>query len=828
MLLFAWWSLRGRWERIGTLCLGLICISICTTLLAGFTQLSTLTARQQVSRAWHAPYDLLVRSPVALSQAERQLRMVDPSGPEQTYGGISLRQVSAIAHIPHVAVAAPEAIVGWVLLHPYVLIPINQPGLYRVTTELSWQATISPQNQQAFPASTQVQNLIEVLPLAAYRKAANMQGDVTYVPLNAFGRATIPVTWPLPTLLAAIDPTAEASLVGLKWQSAPAKSPAEGGLPLLMDIHPWTSLTASVRVERASSPALAAQGISSANDSNHSSSAPSWHTVARQQLDGHALLAVMARELGSQDGQMSAVPLQGGGVTRYARTGYTLMQSDYANSTMPVLRLLSAGADVGGLLTRLPLLPETTTPWVTFGKGGSFSTFDSADLPVLRGGNVLSAPLGLYQSQPGNVAPGLFPQYSIASSPPLLFTTVNAVCSLIGAQCISAVRVRVANVGPFGARSEALLQQVAADIEARTGLHVDILTGASGRQMQVQVPLHAGATLNFSEIWIQPFAAVTIANGVNGTNVLLLLWAVGVATLALLAAALLSANSRWGDIAILGRIGWSGRQILTAVSAEAAVTALLAALPAWAFSLLLERLGAPAILPSTVLAMLGCAVILYILLDILATRVISARPKSAGLSITSMSSRWLVDRELWQWGMLLRQISSRKGSATLVVLATAGACGLVSIMLLVFLGLDGILYSTLLGQQVQVSLSAIHLITATLTCASAALTAGLTILLMVRERRRDFGILLATGWTGRDIALEIVREGMALGLLGGVCGGILAVVIFLVSYHAWSPPLCAGCLLGAALLGMLLCALGATYPAYVAARFSPRQVLVKA
>ena len=819
MLRFAWWSLRGRWERIVTLSLGLIGISICTTLLAGFTQLSTLTAVQQVSRAWRAPYDLLVRSPAALSTVERQLQMVDPTGLEQTYGGISLAQVSTIAQIPHVAVAAPEAIVGWVLLRPYVLISFTQPGLYRVTTGLARQAAGSGQERQAFPASTQVQTLFEVLPLPAYTRAANMQGKLTYVPLNASGTATISAFWPLPALLAAVDPVAEARLVGLRWQPAAVKSSAVGGLPLLMDTHPWASLTATVTVERASTPVTL-----SMNGGSDPPSATFWSMVTRQQFDSHRLLTLLAQELTGQDPQTSAVPLQGGGITRYARVGYALMQSGSANSAPPALSLLSAGADAGGLLTRLPLLPGATTPWVTFGKGGTFATFDAASLPVFSDNNSFSAPLGLYQPEPGEAPLGLSPQHSVASSPPLLITTVKAACALIGEQCISAVRVRVANLGPFGPRSEALLQQVAADIVARTGLHVDVLTGASGQRMTVQVPVGSETPLDFSEIWIQPYAAVTIAGGVNGVNVLLLLWAVSVAALALVAAALLSASSRSSDIAILWRIGWTNRQILTGSAVEAVVTAFLAALPAWALSLLLDRLGAPAVLPTTVLFILGGAVLLYALAVTLATRVNFASRKSAGLRA---HSRWSWDRAPWRLIMLLRQISWRRGSATLVALATAGACGLVSIMLLVYRGLDGILYSTLLGQQVQVSLSAIHLITAILTCASAALTADLTVLLMVRERRREFGVLLATGWTGRAVAAEIVREGLALGFLGGLLGGFVAVALFAVGYHVWSPLLFAVCILGAVMLGMALCVLGAIYPAYLAARLSPQQVLTK-
>src|SRR5260221_9365646 len=264
-----------------------------------------------------------------------------------------------------------------------------------------------------------------------------------------------------------------------------------------MDTHPWASLTATVTVERASTPVTP-----SMNGGSDPPSATSWSMLTRQQFDSHGLFTLLAQEVTGQYPQTSAVPLQGGGVTRYARVGYALTQSGGANSSPPALSLLSAGADAGGLLTRLPLLPGATTPWVTFGKGGTFATFDAASLPVFSDNNSFSAPLGLYQPEPGEAPLGLSPQHSVTSSPPLLITTVKAACALIGEQCISAVRVRVANLGPFGPRSEALLQQVAADIEARTGLHVDVLTGASGQRMAVQGPIGSETPLDFSEIWI--------------------------------------------------------------------------------------------------------------------------------------------------------------------------------------------------------------------------------------------------------------------------------------------------------------------------------------
>ncbi|HLZ21642.1 MAG TPA: ABC transporter permease [Ktedonobacterales bacterium] len=809
LLRFVWWSLLGQRERLITLSLGLCCISISTTLLAGYTQLSTLTADQQISRSWRTAYDLLVRAPDALSPVERQLHLVDPSAPEQTYGGISLAQVATISHIEHVDVAAPEAIVGWLRLHPYLPVTFTQPGLYRVTTELT-DAVQSPQSQTIFVA----------LPMPQYIAiaGAGSAAGVAYIPLNAAGVATVAAAWTITVLLAGIDPVAERQLVGLSWQPN-AASAAATGLPLLMDTHPWAPLAATLTVEWAPLPA----DLSTSLDiSANFASSTAWVPVSRQQLDAAGLLSLLARELRETDALSAIAPLQGGGVARYGRAAYDVSTASGSDGAPPVLALESVGADAGGPLVRLPLLPQASSPWVALsGASGSLSTFDAASLPGLRGPAPQSAPLGLYRPEPVGTLPGLEPQQSIIPWPPLLFTTLPMACALTGERCVSAVRVRVAGLGAFGERSEALLQQAAAAIEAQTGLHVDVLAGASGRPVLVHVPGADGRVRTITEIWIQPHAAVVIAHGVNGANVLLLLAAAGVAGLALVAAALLAASSRRRDVLLLAQTGWSNGWLIFESALEAAAACLLAILPAWALSTILIFLGAPPVSPQGVLALLLLAAVFY--------TTVAAVTIGLGLAPSAKHGgniRWSWTHGPWWWALLRRQLRWRRGGAVLVLAAMAGGCGLVLLLALVRWGLDGVLYATLLGREVQVGLSAIHLVIALLTCASAALTAGLILLLAIRERRREFGVLLATGWTGRDVAVQVVREGLALGALGGACGMLLAELVFLVIYHTASPLLFVGWFAAPA-LGALLCAAGAGYPAFQASRLPVARILTE-
>ncbi|WP_249010030.1 ABC transporter permease [Conexibacter sp. DBS9H8] len=106
-----------------------------------------------------------------------------------------------------------------------------------------------------------------------------------------------------------------------------------------------------------------------------------------------------------------------------------------------------------------------------------------------------------------------------------------------------------------------------------------------------------------------------------------------------------------------------------------------------------------------------------------------------------------------------------------------------------------------------------------------------TMLMSVIERRSEFALLSAVGWSGRQIAIRVLIEGVlttilgtALGLLLGVIGAGLLVHV-LGAGEFVTPDVTAWDLGDALLVGVLLGVLGGLYPAWRAARVSPAQVL---
>jgi putative ABC transport system permease protein len=108
-----------------------------------------------------------------------------------------------------------------------------------------------------------------------------------------------------------------------------------------------------------------------------------------------------------------------------------------------------------------------------------------------------------------------------------------------------------------------------------------------------------------------------------------------------------------------------------------------------------------------------------------------------------------------------------------------------------------------------------------------------TMLMSVIERRSEFALLSAVGWSAPQVAGRVLIEGVlttiigaALGLLLGVVGAQLLVNV-LGAQQFVAPQVTAWDLGRALLVGVLIGILGGLYPAYRAAQVSPAQVLAE-
>lgn len=142
------------------------------------------------------------------------------------------------------------------------------------------------------------------------------------------------------------------------------------------------------------------------------------------------------------------------------------------------------------------------------------------------------------------------------------------------------------------------------------------------------------------------------------------------------------------------------------------------------------------------------------------------------------------------------------------------------------------------GEAARAGASAALLSKAALVIAVLALLIGgigvvNTMLMSVIERRSEFALLSAVGWSGPQIATRVVVEGVVTTVIGAAIGLLLGTIgaHFLVDALGAqlfvSPDVTAWDLGRALLVGVLLGVLGGLYPAWRAARVSPAQVLAQ-
>ncbi|MEX1255418.1 MAG: ABC transporter permease [Dehalococcoidia bacterium] len=106
-----------------------------------------------------------------------------------------------------------------------------------------------------------------------------------------------------------------------------------------------------------------------------------------------------------------------------------------------------------------------------------------------------------------------------------------------------------------------------------------------------------------------------------------------------------------------------------------------------------------------------------------------------------------------------------------------------------------------------------------------------TMVMAVFERTREFGILRAVGWRTRRILQMVLGESLVLCLIASVLGSLVAValtrlIVTLPTVRAFiTPEYPLEVFLRGFAIGLTVALLGALYPAYRAASFSPAQAI---
>src|SRR5919197_4559063 len=110
-----WGQLRHRGRRPLALLLGILVASTSFAVLIGAARTSRLDVVGTVAANSRSAYDVLVRPKASTTGLETSRGLVRENNLSGIFGGITLRQYAAVKRVPGVQVAAPIAMVGYVL-----------------------------------------------------------------------------------------------------------------------------------------------------------------------------------------------------------------------------------------------------------------------------------------------------------------------------------------------------------------------------------------------------------------------------------------------------------------------------------------------------------------------------------------------------------------------------------------------------------------------------------------------------------------------------------------------------------------------------------------
>lgn len=388
--------------------------------------------------------------------------------------------------------------------------------------------------------------------------------------------------------------------------------------------------------------------------------------------------------------------------------------------------------------------------------------------------------------------------------PPLALTTLAAAQQLKGKNCISAIRIRISGVNSANQDSWKRIQQVAGLIAQRTHLQVFVTLGSLPKPTLVYVPgIKRGqfgvkqdiAPVGWvEERWIAVGASLLYLTQLGATRLLLLaaVLAVCLGYLIVAFSALMSAQRT--EFSILSALGWRPWQTTRLFLIQALLLALSGGGIGMGIALLLITfLGATPVwgvvawtLP--VVSFIALLSSIYPLWQI--WRIQPAEILRAGFTVTSGNAGFFHLSHLAvisPLGSLVIRNLLRSQPRILTTLASLFlSAALLMVMLSSILALHQTLINTLLGSFVLLQTAVPQIAGCVFAVLLTFLNVADLLLLQVRERQREIGLLQAVGWQVKQVQWLFLQEGITLAIIGTLPGVIVALWILLAEHTTQS------------------------------------------
>jgi len=881
--------------RLAFLFTGIVLVSTAWVTFTTLAETMTVVVDQDLACHWHTSYDLLVRSPGTRLPVERGEEMVRVNYLANLPPAISLQQYEAVRAIPEVEIAAPITMLGYLSLRVTASEPAPAAGLFRQDIRIQvdnglTQGVAVEQETYHWLFSSQHESIFQQQGLWCPLASESATGSSSCAPLPVwldvvpwrpeYARAAFPLSFWVPMLVAAVDPEAEASLVGLDravvqgsyLSSAFPTCRYESRPPaLLIPALVHRDLFVHLRVE---------------------------HQVVRLQVPAEPLASLLQR-ISSKPAGVRQFPTEGV-VFVDRRTGGEYYSAQWQEA------LQIAEGDFGQRVQHgdcNPLPPGVPTPLATDLSTLALPVLPGGDLwplpspiryrreerileaqPVDRGnalqavpdftqdfppappeplfrspprqslGRVLILPVGLYDvsrleleedvlaaipvetyypptltiravdDQPPDQAVFLHPSLSplgYLQSPPVVLTNLQTACTLLSGPCISAIRVRVRDMDRFSPQAQKRLEAVAGEIVRRTGLTVDIVTGSSPREVLVRLPGRGqGATVTVAEPWVQKGVHITLQQRVRLGDRLLAVLMLLLTVVYIFNLMLDTVFSYRTFLGVSKAVGWRSGTLFGSILLWAVGIGggggVLACTLAWLFARWIGWHIPAGYLGAIPLLSAGLTGLGALYPAWWASQI----PPVAVLRPPLAPQSRFLRVGSWLLRMLLRQGVQAWGGWVIM----AGTSFVLSVAIGSLLSNAGYMALTFLGRYIMLHIERYHFA----LLVGLVVIGGLAIadwLFSVMHREKPLlGLLKSFGWQEKDVFHLWVSKGLLIGLSAGTVGSALGAGVL-----GWIGNANCQSVMGGVGLGLtipaLVSALAALGPARLAARIPPVEAL---
>ncbi|WP_103108344.1 FtsX-like permease family protein [Brevibacillus reuszeri] len=881
MIRFIWNNWWRHPERFLLLLVGMLIISSTLSYFVGVTESNNGTTQEILQKRWKAAYHIVVRPEGSRSVTEQD-QLLEPNYLSGLYGGISLNDYTLIKNMPDVEVAAPLAPVGYSgtsFSYGKVEKP-KEPGIYRhIRAAYSNDGVqIVPRFERTFYYTQGLWSISREEQDALQRGVLEPYGVETWIlELNGF----------FGQLLVGIDPEAEARLIGLDQAIVPvgksryfsehdkAETTDSGDgrkmtkLPILMSSRMDSDFWYEDRYERLNLPFStkdkADQTMREVKNKGGVSFLDQQETVGeplKYSFDSNQAHALLLSSLSGIDSKTGKPFLAYQNNNQSARISPVLSEKPsslfFEKVASPYPERWNYAFSVQAIEPKIPQdvqehylytaddFPNSFRPfqlvenwnwshlidpyWIGF--------YDPERLAISKD-PINELPMETYRpaearlvldkdEKPLNPSIPLYPSlnpFGLLTSPPLLLTTIDAAAQLVGDKPIASIRLKVKGVDSVNEASQQKLEEVAKEIEKRTGLIADITLGSSPQPVLVRVPENgAFPEMGWLEqIFVKLGTVFTLFHetklGFSGIMGIVML----MAATYVFATNLVTLYARTSEFGLLVSIGWRPIHVVGIIFLEACMLGGMVTLISWAI------VGA-VVLQHNAMISLGrvfligsFGFVIYVLAAVPAAFMVGKISPFAMLRTGELQpgTRRMV-RVQGIFSLARGHLLAKFRRSLLSIFAMAVPTGLLVFFGFVTFRLQGMMYTSWLGQFVAVEIGQAHYVAMVLALVIAILTTAEIIWQNVMERKAELLLLKAMGWRNGAIFRLILWEGLLCGLLAAFCGLGLGVLVIVAMYQQF-PTEDILLLLSAGLIPILVGMLGAAFPAVMAVRFHPAE-----